>query len=129
MTAEGGERPPGSSTAGEADGDTTGEARGDARLAELRARIRAVDEELVAIVKRRRDLALEIGRLKAELGLPVLDPSQEALVVRRAAETARAMHVDEELTRDVIWRIIASARDAQEGRARWGPPPSMEPEG
>lgn len=129
MSAEGGERPPRPPRPGEPHGDTAGEATGDARLAELRARIRAVDEELVSIVKRRRDLALEIGRLKAELGLPVLDPSQEALVVRRAAETARALHVDEELTRDVIWRIIASARDAQEERTRWGPPPSMEPEG
>jgi hypothetical protein len=35
---------------------------------------------------------------------------------------ARKLGVDEELTRDVIWRIIASARDAQEGRTRWGPP-------
>jgi len=24
--------------------------------------------------------------------------------------------------RDILWRIIASARDAQEGRTRWGPP-------
>ena len=39
-----------------------------------------------------------------------------------AAELAREVGVDEELTRDVIWRIIASARDAQEGRTRWGPP-------
>lgn len=99
------------------------------RLDRLRASIRAADEELIALVKRRRDLAIEIGRLKAELGLPVLDPPQEAVVVRRAAESARALHVDEELIRDVIWRIIASARDAQEGRTRWGPPaPDRDPE-
>lgn len=114
----------------------TGPADTDAqqRLDELRARIRAVDEELVRVVGRRRDLVVEIGRAKAELGLPVLDPSQEARVVRRAAEIARTLNVDEELTRDVIWRIIASARDEQEGRTRWGPPPgeassNSEPEG
>jgi chorismate mutase len=100
------------------------EPRPSERLEALRSEIRVVDEALIGLVKRRRDLALAIGRTKAELGLPVMDPSQEALVVRRAAETARALDVDEELTRDVIWRIIASARDAQEGRSRWGPPPT-----
>jgi chorismate mutase len=81
----------------------------EGRLEELRARIRALDRELVALIGRRRD--------------------QEARVVRRAAEIARELGVDEELTRDVIWRIIASARDVQEGRSRWGPPlPTDEPD-
>ncbi len=99
------------------------------RLERLRAEIRALDEELVSLVGRRRDLVLEIAAAKAELGMPVLDPSQEARVVRRAAELARELGVDEELTRDVIWRIMASARDAQEGRSRWGPPVREEDQG
>jgi len=94
----------------------------DERLEALRGRIRQVDESLVRLVGERRDLALEIGQLKGKLGLPVLDPPQEARVVRRAAELARNTGVDEEVVRDILWRIIASARDAQEGRTRWGPP-------
>lgn len=94
----------------------------EARLERLRGEIRALDEALVELVGRRRELVLEIAAAKEELGLPVLDPSQEARVVRRAAELARKLGVDEELTRDVVWRIMASARDAQEGRTRWGPP-------
>jgi chorismate mutase len=102
----------------------------DARstLEELRSRIEVIDRQLVELIGRRREVALQIGRTKQSLGLPVLDPQQEAKVVRRAAEIARELGVDEELTRDVIWRIIAAARDAQEGRTRWGPPPS-EPTG
>lgn len=92
------------------------------RLAELRERIIALDEAIVELVGERRDLVLEVGRLKAALGLPVLDPRREAEVVRRAARMARERGVDEEVVRDVIWRIIASARDVQEGRTRWGPP-------
>lgn len=106
--------------------DTPGAAEGDtdprARLDALRERILEVDEALVALVGERRDLVLAVGQLKAALGLPVMDPAREAQVVRRAAELARERGVDEELVRDVIWRIIASARDAQEGRSRWGPP-------
>lgn len=92
------------------------------RLEALRTRIRQVDEALVRLVGERRDLVLEIGRLKEALGLPVMDPPQEARVVRRAAGLARELGVDEEAVRDILWRVIASARDAQEGRTRWGPP-------
>jgi chorismate mutase len=92
------------------------------RLDELRTRILEVDETLVRLVGERRALVLEVGRLKAALDLPVLDPAREAEVVRRAAELARRHDIDDELVRDVLWRIIASARDAQEGRTRWGPP-------
>lgn len=93
-----------------------------ARLGDIRDRILELDESLVELVGERRDLVLEVGRLKASMQLPVLDPAREAQVVRRAAGLAREKGVDEELVRDVIWRIIASARDAQEGRTRWGPP-------
>jgi len=84
------------------------------KLEALRTRIIEVDTALVGLVGERRALVLEIGRLKGVMGLPVLDPSREAAVVRRAAEIAREKGVDQELTRDVIWRIIASAREEQE---------------
>ena len=87
-------------------------AGGPERLEALRKRILEVDEALVDLIEERKALVLEVGRLKTAAGLPVLDPSREAAVVRRAAELARARGVDEELTRDVIWRIIASAREA-----------------
>ena len=84
------------------------------RLEELRASIVELDEELVDLIGERRSLVQEIGRIKAGLGLPVLDPAREAAVVRRAAALARDKDIDEELVRDVIWRIMASAREEQE---------------
>jgi chorismate mutase/prephenate dehydrogenase len=89
---------------------------GPDRLEELRRRILELDEALVDLVKERKALVLEIGQVKGEQGLPVLDPGREAAVVRRAAALAREKGVDEELVRDVIWRIIASAREEQDGR-------------
>lgn len=96
------------------------------RLDDLRKRIVELDDELINLIGERKALAIEIGEAKAALGMPILDPSREAEVVRRAAQRARTLEVDEELTRDVIWRIIASARDAQRGKTRWGPPPPRE---
>lgn len=94
----------------------------ETRLSALRERLTALDGELIRLVGLRRDLVLEVGRVKQEMGRPVLDPVREARVVRRAAERAREAGVDEELVRDVIWRIMASARDVQTGRTGWGPP-------
>ncbi len=93
----------------------------EARLDALRERILALDEEIIRLIGERRALVLEIGEVKEALGRPVMDPAREAAVVRRAAELSREMGVDEELTRDVIWRIVASAREAQEGSKEWGP--------
>jgi chorismate mutase len=86
------------------------------RLEELRERIITVDDEIIRLIGERRDLVLDVGRIKELLGLPVLDPAREARVVRRVAERSRALGVDEELTRDVIWRIISSARQTQSER-------------
>lgn len=102
------------------------DAEARARLDRLRQEIERVDASLIEAIGRRRDLVLEIGRAKEALGLPVMDPAREASVVRRAAETARELGVDEEMVRDVVWRIMASARDAQLGRTRWGPPLDSE---
>lgn len=90
------------------------------RLDELRDRIIAVDDEIIKLIGERRDLVLEVGLIKESLGLPILDPAREARVVRRVAERSRALGVDEELTRDVIWRIISSARQAQGERGSSG---------
>lgn len=95
---------------------------GMARLAELRDRIIELDREIVRVIGERRSIVLEVGQIKGSLGLPVVDPPREAEVVRRAATIARELGVDEELTRDVIWRIIASARELQKGQKSWGPP-------
>jgi chorismate mutase len=85
-------------------------------LERVRAQISEVDDRLIRTIGERRDLVLAVGRLKEILNLPVMDPAQEAKVVRKAAARARELGVDEEVTRDVIWRIIASARATQEER-------------
>ena len=97
-------------------GKPSGENPAREELESLRGRISEVDERLIRIIGERRDLVLAVGKLKEELGLPVMDPAQEAKVVRKAAVRARELGVDEEMTRDVIWRIIAAARATQEER-------------
>jgi len=98
------------------DPDLQEEPGGAGELDELRHRISQVDDQLIRLLGERRDLVVRIGREKARMGLPVMDPGREAAVVRKVAQHARELNVDEELVRDVIWRIIASARAEQENR-------------
>ena len=83
------------------------------RLDRLREQVSACDRELIGVLSRRRGLVREVGKLKARLGFPVTDPRREAAVVRRAAEMARAAGLDEELIRDLIWKIMSASRDQQ----------------
>ena len=100
------------------------------RIDELRAVMAEVTDRLIELMGERRRLAIEIGRAKEELGLPVLDPAREASVVRQAARRARELGVDPEMARDILWRIIASAREAQGGRRQgWPDPPPSAPAG
>lgn len=83
------------------------------QLERLREEISECDSELIEILSRRRSLVRKIGEVKARLGFPVTDPRREAAVVRRAAEMARAAGLDEELIRNLIWKIMSSARVQQ----------------
>ncbi|TVP77356.1 MAG: hypothetical protein EA352_03830 [Gemmatimonadales bacterium] len=96
-------------------------------LEAARERIQEVDDLLIRTIGERFELALRIGGAKTVLGLPVMDPAREAEVIRRLAGRARELGVDEEMTRDVFWRIIGQARAVQEDRLPdWPPAPPPE---
>lgn len=50
---------------------------------ELRDEIDRLDSELLRIFNRRAGLALEIGKIKKERGLPVYDPRREKVIFER----------------------------------------------
>jgi chorismate mutase len=52
-------------------------------IAGFRGEIDRLDSELLSIFNRRATLALEIGRIKKRLNLPVYDPSREKLIFER----------------------------------------------
>lgn len=82
-------------------------------LAGIREALEALDGELVGLLARRAGMARLAGIAKRRAGAPVVDPVQEAAVVRRAAQLARSEGLPEEEVRAIFWRLIALSRQVQ----------------
>lgn len=82
-------------------------------LQRLRSDLERLDRTVIELLGARQRIAVEVGKAKRAAGLPVVDPAQEALVLRRAAEQARAEGLAEEEIRRIFWCIIDLAREAQ----------------
>jgi len=84
-----------------------------ADLARLRAAIDAIDDELVAILRRRLDVALEIGAAKARAGIAVFNPARENDVLRRVLAGFRGSRFPERSIERMFTEIVGACRDAQ----------------
>jgi chorismate mutase len=85
----------------------------NADLARLRAEIERIDRALVDLMRERVSTARGTAAAKRAAGLPTVDPSQEAAVIRRAAALARDAGLPAEDVRDVFWKLVALTRGAE----------------
>ena len=74
-----------------------------------RRRIDAVDEQLVRLLNSRSACAVEIGRLKRRLGLPVYSPEREAWILERVMRDNPGP-LEPTAVRRVFERIIDESR-------------------
>ena len=74
-----------------------------------RRRIDAIDAQLMSLLNRRSACAVEIGRVKRELGLPVYSPEREAWILDRVARENPGP-LDATAVRRVFERIIDESR-------------------
>ena len=90
----------------------------DRELESCRAEIGVIDREIVALLRRRVDMGLKTKSLKQELGVPILDPTREAAVIRSAVESAREAGLPAEPVREIFWRILSLSRTAQQSEEK-----------
>ncbi|MEP7348025.1 MAG: chorismate mutase [Gemmatimonadaceae bacterium] len=89
----------------------------EVELVRGRAEIERIDKAIVRLLAERVATGRRIGELKRTAGLPVLNPSREAEVIRAVAEMAREADLPVEPVREIFWRVVALSRQAQEERA------------
>ena len=82
-------------------------------LSDWRGRIDEVDQELVDLINRRLEYAVEIGRIKRAEGLEVRDTQRELDLLQRLREYNQGPLGDSALV-EVFTRIIAEARDLEQ---------------
>lgn len=93
----------------------------DARLDALRARIAAVDQELVHLAAERLTLAAKVGQAKLAQGLPIRNYETEAEVLARYRRYAEQEGVEPEFARQLATLLIGEAvRRQEDGRTPEG---------
>ncbi len=97
----------------------------DPRIATWRARIDRIDEQLMQLLNSRSAAAVEIGRIKRVLGLPIYSPEREAWILERVMRENPGP-LDPTAVKRVFERIIDESRRlerlAGEGVANPEPP-------
>jgi len=88
-----------------------------AELARCREEIERIDNEIVSLLSRRLTLGKRTGELKRIAGLPILDPTREAAVIRRVTGVARDADLPTEPIREIFWQIVGMSRRVQEQTA------------
>ena len=83
-------------------------------LTRCREEIERIDRDIISLLARRLTLGKRTGALKRDAGLPILDPTREAAVIRRVTEEAREAGLPPEPVREVFWQIVGMSRRAQE---------------
>ncbi|TDP88422.1 chorismate mutase [Aquabacterium commune] len=88
----------------------------DEQLGELRVKIDTVDQQLLALLNQRAQLAQAVGEVKKLDGSPVFRPDREAQVIDRVKNANPGPVRHDSIA--PIWREIMSACRALEGRQR-----------
>ena len=93
--------------------------QGAVTIDELRRRIDQLDEQLVELLTERANCALQIGKLKHDLGLEVYQPEREAQVLRNVQSHGKEMRspLGGEALARVFERIIDEARRIERATA------------
>jgi chorismate mutase len=101
--------------------------QGARQIADYRRRIDQIDDQLMKLLNARSACAVEIGRLKRQVGLPVYQPDREKWILERVARDNPGP-LDSGAVRRVFERVIDESRrlerlagEAQRGPAAGGP--------
>lgn len=80
----------------------------------LRTSIDQIDRQIVRLLSNRQELALEIGRVKAEQGLPIYIPDRESELLAIIGEEATRAGIDPEHVLALFELVLAESRRLQQ---------------
>lgn len=82
-------------------------------LKELRDQIDLLDDQLLDLLQRRAEVAIEIGRVKKEHAIPITDRAREKEVLERLMTQSQERPLTGEAVREIYSTVIRACRAAQ----------------
>lgn len=82
-------------------------------LEDLRNEIWAVDQQIVDLLARRIDLAVDVNREKVQHGKPVHDEEQVEKVLERVTDLATEKGLDSHIVKEIFQTIIEQCEEKQ----------------
>ena len=73
-----------------------------------------LDEEILRLLSKRKDLVKEVGKLKESLDLPVFDKKREQEILNNLSKKARQLGLDIDYVSDIFSSIFQSSRIEQQ---------------
>ena len=86
----------------------------DESIRKLRNQVDLVDTELIKLLAKRRDLTIEIGKIKKRKNIPIMDGERRGEVLDRIRKEAKKHGLDEKKAEDFWGCIIDCAIKEQE---------------
>lgn len=83
------------------------------KIEDWRIRIDELNEELIALLNKRATYATEIGKIKKEMGLPVLDQARENAVLEKVATLTKGP-LSQESIKEIFRTIMAETRKVED---------------
>lgn len=82
-------------------------------LDRIRAGIDEADNGVVELLARRRELVIELAKIKKVLGVPIYDPKREQALVDRVKRLGAARRLNEEFVEVVFRLIVMNSKETQ----------------
>ncbi|MFC1857497.1 chorismate mutase [Thermodesulfobacteriota bacterium] len=81
-------------------------------ISELRESIDEIDTQILDLINRRLQVVMQIGKIKSQKGVPIIDNGRENLLIRRLLSLNEGP-IDREALRRIFNEIIGVCREIQ----------------
>ena len=82
-------------------------------ISELREKIDTIDDQISKLIAERMNLAKEIGQIKNNAGLKVINPERERVVFQKLAVRCAEIGINDELLKPVWEEILKTSHKIQ----------------
>lgn len=82
-------------------------------LEEVRCEISKTDREIIRLIARRQDLAMQVAQIKVHEGLPIHDEDRTAVVLDAVFDQATESKIDPVAVQEIFRILIAMSEDRQ----------------